>query len=432
MTTYAVSLKHVPPSLKQIGKYLDLANSFEEENDTICSAYCLTHAARLGWRIRDSSDSKAADFLDDLMDQAETQRRQLTPEYKEEICKAHIAEKALELFKIADDEDLRGMADMQTANTFRRAMRLFEVLEFFGPLDEETKKKHKYSGHKAVEIAKAIRQGRKPRIGGTNENPEAFERAREEYWAKVNSQKSQSPYGDNPASSEYDYSAGDSLGATGSNTQHQSADPSAPVNPYASMSSVYGSAHSDAKGSESPKAPHGGSKNPYDMSGSSAPNYGSSGWPSAHPYKQSNYEPKDPADVYSYYQAGPDSPPVYQAQPSNYRSPYSSEPREASSKETSPSAPKPYDYGAQSGGYNFHGQQGHTNDQHFNASAPPPRSDSPKLQAGTEDRKEGASGPTHGVMNRFVHDQEAAKLSAMQRHNRSLDEGRETMEPPKR
>mmetsp|Transcript_42836 Transcript_42836/g.167397 ORF Transcript_42836/g.167397 Transcript_42836/m.167397 type:complete len:444 (-) Transcript_42836:105-1436(-) len=73
------------------------------------------------------------------------------------------------------------MADINTARTFYNAKILFEVLQYFGPLDDESRKKLAFSRLKSVEISKAVFAGKKPTAGGPNENPELLKQKIEEY-----------------------------------------------------------------------------------------------------------------------------------------------------------------------------------------------------------------------------------------------------------
>jgi len=79
---------------------------------------------------------------------------------------------ALNVFDTADQQDRAGTADMKTVRAFQAAACFFEVCKLFGDLSSDIQEKHKYSQWKAVDIAKAIREGRKPIPGGINEDPE--------------------------------------------------------------------------------------------------------------------------------------------------------------------------------------------------------------------------------------------------------------------
>ncbi|KAJ8905828.1 hypothetical protein NDN08_002333 [Rhodosorus marinus] len=176
-----MSSGNVPASLKSIGKYLSSAKRYELEGDYITSAYCLIFAAQLVVKQRTGDDPKSTALLEDLMQQAKEQRAKIDPEIKKEACQAHIAELAYDTFFEADSADVLGMADINTARTFYNAKILFEVLQYFGPLDDESRKKLNFSRHKSVEISKAVFAGKKPTAGGPNENPELLKQKIEEY-----------------------------------------------------------------------------------------------------------------------------------------------------------------------------------------------------------------------------------------------------------
>ncbi len=100
---------------------------------------------------------------------------------------------AFKVFATADDEDRAGNATMETARTFNAAGTFFDILEQFGELSSEVYlkivskyyflfisllhyfvlkilEKRKYAKFKTIEIAKAIKEGRKPSAGAPTES----------------------------------------------------------------------------------------------------------------------------------------------------------------------------------------------------------------------------------------------------------------------
>lgn len=79
-----------------------------------------------------------------------------------------------QVFGVADDTDREGNASMETSHAFMTALCVFEAMESFPDLYETSEVQHKikYSRWKAVEISKAIKEGRVPVPGGAEEKVE--------------------------------------------------------------------------------------------------------------------------------------------------------------------------------------------------------------------------------------------------------------------
>jgi vacuolar protein sorting-associated protein VTA1 len=74
----------------------------------------------------------------------------------------HMEGFALGVFAKADKQDRAGRADANTAKSFYAASIFFEVLLQFGELQTDILEKQKYAAWKAVDIHKALSEGRKP------------------------------------------------------------------------------------------------------------------------------------------------------------------------------------------------------------------------------------------------------------------------------
>lgn len=115
----------------------------------------------------------------------------IDPPADRDTSKAHIAEIAADLFGKADYEDLTSQATLGTAQRFLKATYLYDVLQYFGPLDEESKQKVKYAKWKAAQISRGLREGVKPSPGGPKEDSEAIARKLEEYKRLVNEKEAE-------------------------------------------------------------------------------------------------------------------------------------------------------------------------------------------------------------------------------------------------
>jgi hypothetical protein len=67
---------------------------------------------------------------------------------------------------LSDREDRAGKASANTARTFMAAAAFFDVLQQFGALPSDLVDMRKYCKWKAADILKAIKEGRKPDVGG--------------------------------------------------------------------------------------------------------------------------------------------------------------------------------------------------------------------------------------------------------------------------
>jgi vacuolar protein sorting-associated protein VTA1 len=74
------------------------------------------------------------------------------------------------IFEHADGEDRAGEANMDTSHAFMTAFCLYEASEVFGELEDETKHKLQYARWKAADISKALKEGRRPKPGGADED----------------------------------------------------------------------------------------------------------------------------------------------------------------------------------------------------------------------------------------------------------------------
>ena len=74
-----------------------------------------------------------------------------------------------DFFTKVDEEDRNGTVTLKTSTNFRLLSYFIEVLNSWGPLDEDAKKVKKYCEFKAVDIFKALKNGEIPKRGGFDE-----------------------------------------------------------------------------------------------------------------------------------------------------------------------------------------------------------------------------------------------------------------------
>mmetsp|Transcript_16844 Transcript_16844/g.23584 ORF Transcript_16844/g.23584 Transcript_16844/m.23584 type:complete len:371 (-) Transcript_16844:218-1330(-) len=174
----------VPPAFKSLKKYLSQARALDKVHP-VAAYYCRYQFLQKGFAMpKEQRDADAGKFLGDLLTELERAKSTL-PSDKSEKQKS-IQAFALNVFRIADDEDRAGNASKQTAVKFRTSSILFEVSELLGELSEDVQEKLRYARWKQVDILKAIKEGRKPTPGPPGGLEEELEKmnAEEEVEAK--------------------------------------------------------------------------------------------------------------------------------------------------------------------------------------------------------------------------------------------------------
>ncbi|KAJ3411517.1 hypothetical protein HDV05_002078, partial [Chytridiales sp. JEL 0842] len=156
----------IPDNLKLIAGFLQRGEELKVK-EPIVSYYCKYYAAKLAIE-RNLQDKPSQLYLMNLLDSLEKDKELLgTNEAitNDLVGYSHLENFALKIFISADNEDRAGHASKKTARTFLAASVFLEVLKVFGDLDENIAEKIKYSRYKAVDIMKALKEGRIPDAG---------------------------------------------------------------------------------------------------------------------------------------------------------------------------------------------------------------------------------------------------------------------------
>ncbi|KAI0068115.1 DUF605-domain-containing protein [Artomyces pyxidatus] len=170
MSSY-IGLPPIPSDLKPLTSFLQRADEVKKQ-DPIISYWCAYYAAQVGISLKAPAPANRA-FLSSLLTALENLRASVgvhdALDVESASC-AYVENFALRVFAAADNEDRRGAATRATAKKFLAAATFLEVLKVF---DDKTawethEEKVRYSKWKAAEIAKAIREGRKPTPGPAN------------------------------------------------------------------------------------------------------------------------------------------------------------------------------------------------------------------------------------------------------------------------
>ncbi|CAI9760398.1 unnamed protein product [Fraxinus pennsylvanica] len=139
--------------------YLQRADELQK-HEPLVAYYCRLYAMERGLKIPQSERTKTTNaILVSLMKQLEKDKKSLTLGPDDYL---HLEGFALNVFAKADKQDRAGRADLNTAKTFYAASIFFEIINQFGELQPDLEQKQKYAAWKAVDIRKAIKEGRKP------------------------------------------------------------------------------------------------------------------------------------------------------------------------------------------------------------------------------------------------------------------------------
>jgi len=164
----------IPTQFKPLTAYIRRAEELDREvgnpNAPVVAYFCRFYAINKGMTMGVPQNEMG--FLAKLMDVLE-QSKKKNPDI-EKNGKAVCQDFALQVFSTADDEDRNTGSTMSTAKVFYAAAAFFDILEQFGDLEPDVLEKRRYSKWKAAEIAKAIKEGRKPAQGsGDNDTNSA-------------------------------------------------------------------------------------------------------------------------------------------------------------------------------------------------------------------------------------------------------------------
>lgn len=116
----------------------------------------------------DSKSPECRKFLSKLMDQLETQKKQLgdcDSITQEIVGSAHLENYALKMFLYADNEDRAGRFHKNMIKSFYTASLLLDTLTVFGELTEENVQHRKYARWKATYIHNCLKNGVTPESG---------------------------------------------------------------------------------------------------------------------------------------------------------------------------------------------------------------------------------------------------------------------------
>ncbi|KAI5898025.1 DUF605-domain-containing protein [Schizophyllum commune H4-8] len=171
-----LGLQPVTPNLKPIVPYLQRAEELRTK-DPIMTYWCAYYAAQVGIALK-AKDNASRAMLFELLTLLEKMKEEIGANDAidlEAASSAYVENFALKVFTMADNEDRRGHATRSTAKKFLAAANFLEILKTFKPeYVDYHEDKIRYAKWKASDIAKAIREGRKPTPGPAGGEEEDF------------------------------------------------------------------------------------------------------------------------------------------------------------------------------------------------------------------------------------------------------------------
>ncbi|KAI6047931.1 Vta1 like-domain-containing protein [Pisolithus marmoratus] len=164
----ALGLPPVSVDLKAIAPFLQRAEELVEPEPVI-AYWCAYYAAQVGISLK-AKDAASRTLLFGLLTALERLKNEIGPNDAIDIeaaSAAYVENFALKVFEAADDEDRAGRATKSTAKKFLAASNFFEVLKVFpkSEISDAAEAKLRYAQWKAADIAKALREGRRPAPG---------------------------------------------------------------------------------------------------------------------------------------------------------------------------------------------------------------------------------------------------------------------------
>mmetsp|Transcript_6819 Transcript_6819/g.19969 ORF Transcript_6819/g.19969 Transcript_6819/m.19969 type:complete len:361 (+) Transcript_6819:107-1189(+) len=166
----------IPPELKRITPFVRRAEELDKDSNPesrLVAFYCRQYAVHTGIPHATSPDGKKC--LGVMLGDLEKEKAAMSNFTRDEakfLCRKF----ADKVFDKADGEDRAGQANKRTATTFYAAATFLEMMQQFYKEDDESgdfheeKQRIKYAKWKAMDILKAIKEGREPTPGGYGED----------------------------------------------------------------------------------------------------------------------------------------------------------------------------------------------------------------------------------------------------------------------
>lgn len=170
----------IPASLKtaDIARFFSRASQLESTQPVI-SYWChYWIVQQIISRNLQNADEQALIFTTSTVDKLEKYKNEHSTDegiIDDTVGKALVEQFARQTFERADRAVRADKVSKQTADTFLASATFFDLLEIWGPMENEIKEKTKYAKYHALRIVKAIKNGEDPNLSNPKPEPVAQE-----------------------------------------------------------------------------------------------------------------------------------------------------------------------------------------------------------------------------------------------------------------
>ena len=146
--------------VKALTPFLQRADEMSRADPKV-AYYCRMYAVEEGMRATERS-SELSKLLGELLAQLEATKAAAQLAETREEDELYLENFALKLFAKADKADRAGARDARTAKLFYVSSVFIEILNQFGPIDEDVGEKQRYAAWRGAELSGCARDGRVP------------------------------------------------------------------------------------------------------------------------------------------------------------------------------------------------------------------------------------------------------------------------------
>ncbi|XP_011182819.1 vacuolar protein sorting-associated protein VTA1 homolog [Zeugodacus cucurbitae] len=167
-----------PLTLKQIQHFLKIAQE-HDSRDIVVAYWARLYALQIGLKISTQQPDETKLLLG-IMDWLETTKKQHAENEaitNEVAAQAHLENYALKLFLYADKQDRESNFGKNVVKAFYSSGVIYDVLQTFGELSEESIHNRKYAKWKAAYIHNCLKNGETPIAGPMPDDDDEFSAA---------------------------------------------------------------------------------------------------------------------------------------------------------------------------------------------------------------------------------------------------------------
>ena len=146
--------------VKALTPFLQRADEMSRADPKV-AYYCRMYAVEEGMRATERS-SELSKLLGELLEQLETTKAAAGLAETREEDELYLENFALKLFAKADKADRAGSRDARTAKLFYVSSVFIEILNQFGPVEQDVGEKQRYAAWRGAELSGCARDGRVP------------------------------------------------------------------------------------------------------------------------------------------------------------------------------------------------------------------------------------------------------------------------------